>query len=66
MFTAQKIATMVIYSQGDHQEENTDVGSGQVAVELQAFESDVAPETDDNYTSEYAAIYEAREPQTMD
>ncbi|KAL3996139.1 Rho guanine nucleotide exchange factor 19 [Sarotherodon galilaeus] len=52
--------------EGDHREENTDVASGQVAVELQAFDSDAAPETDDNYTSEYAAIYQAQDPQTMD
>lgn len=55
-----------MYLQSDYCEENTDGASTHSAVRLQALEAGADPESSIPDASQYAAVYQALDPKTMD
>lgn len=58
--------TILIHLQSGYCEENADVASFQAAVRLKSLEPDADPESSAHDPSQYAAIYQALDPQSLD
>lgn len=57
---------ILLYLQADYCEESADVASTQAAVRLQSFEPDAGQGSSAQDASQYAAIYQALDPKSLD